>query len=779
MAHIKLESWWNDEYPKYSIRDYNNKPIFKKLFAINDSYELQFENIYERYVMTDSENYLEWRTLDNRTSQKVGHNKDEDYFYLVTKNPTNEGSVTILSKFSTNCESGQIKATFRTHEDSITWELNNDLFTKNEYENNENACVINDFLSYTITKTGEKNIPKGKIKYTETTKTTPFAYSKSFYYQRGTKTCLKTEIITPTKEKYKSSSENLDISKEKIKIVKGSYEKINIIVNKPLEKYTKKLIKDKQYNYEENLIEKKSEKSGWIDNRIDKDEWILEWHAYGNVFYCKSSVIKASKKWIKQIKYNGDKLLEIIEFDLGNIKWGTIRENSDKGSCIIEWNGKKYEYSEMFQKQIDTKDSIEMSDLKKIDVETLLQETIEEAKLMFESINTLRINYFPHFTPKKEKVFKDNALKLQQINLKRKEEKQHLDALKEEIYNNISEGVKLSKCFLSQNKDPLSFSTILNTTERNTSVSYDLNKLFYELAYQNYLLKELQKAKNYHYQPLITFDFLETFNRLKINFRRKFLLKMKLLQIIEGNKFENRIILDKNGESWKSEDDSSISQDFSRNQLENGIILNKNDERLIIEEDLQNLQILGRYKFNKSIILNKKEENLLTDEYISAFSDDYSYHTICFNCNSVCHENCNINQGNPIPPGDKRLKSCSSIDYLTKTCRKCINHCSYKSHYCINSKFGIKNDQFTLGDHYENINKILSKTIEEIEKILVEANEIEAAPQFNFEIQRLLTMNSISLKTTSDQNIRGELLNEISYLAEFKSSLAVRNIKRK
>lgn len=59
MASAKLDDWWKSYYASQSMKNPESLPIFSKFLAITRPYQLSFEEIEEKYVISESQQYLQ------------------------------------------------------------------------------------------------------------------------------------------------------------------------------------------------------------------------------------------------------------------------------------------------------------------------------------------------------------------------------------------------------------------------------------------------------------------------------------------------------------------------------------------------------------------------------------------------------------------------------------------------------------------------------------------------------------------------------------------------
>jgi hypothetical protein len=249
------------------------------------------------------------------------------------------------------------------------------------------------------------------------------------------------------------------------------------------------------------------------------------------------------------------------------------------------------------------------------------------------------------------------------------------------------------------------FGTILGLIQQKKTVNLDLDHLSLELKNIIMLISNIARSDSNSCDFYLPSNKREEFHALKLKFSRHYFLKKQLEGFLEQ------------------------IQNASESKLE-------------------------------YIDFNEENSELVDDEY---------HHTICFNCNTICHEDCSLDYTQIHNMGDNMFKSCASMDEVKKSCKVCEGKCPYKVHYHTKKRIYRNTIRKTIEANEYKIKANIELQELEMRQAATQIMSLSSIIYLDFEIDRQI--NIISNRVSNSFNSSEKIDNEVKVLKELKDYL--------
>lgn len=415
-----IENWWSSRHRKYSIRA-QKRPIFLKFHQIHGTYTIEQEDNNEWYKEEEDSRVLFWEVKNKFKGERLEYIPSTDtfkykgWFRIKTKRSSEERSKKIKvveeSENSPEVEKGIVIIEHEDYNKVIDWQIN---FGPRDASDNE-------FPVKDLKITSHRESKKGVVVFEEVTSTSPTSFYKHGKFIRDNIEVEKTETR-------KGNEIIRNIEKKGEDLYKKTFiKKIGTQESGKIERYRRQEYlqtiweTDENSEYREKIVEDvvrlaKTDPSGPKDikksiGKITLRErgtnfYELSWIITDTYGFSRIQVSRNNHSFEKISRLNTEGTCELLDFKLGNFKWGVIKECSSSSSCNVQWIAKQPElYKEVDMKINMRSTAFGISNLF-FEKNKVIEDVREEAKFVYRELENLNVFEFKIFEQKLNNYFK-------------------------------------------------------------------------------------------------------------------------------------------------------------------------------------------------------------------------------------------------------------------------------------------------------------------------------------------------------------------------------------
>ncbi|OMJ87755.1 hypothetical protein SteCoe_10502 [Stentor coeruleus] len=443
-----IENWWSSRHKKYTIRD-QRRPIFLKFHQIHGTYTIEQEDNIEWYKEEDDSRILYWEVKNKFKGERLEYIPSIDtfkykgWFRIKAKKVSVDGpkkiDITEESENSPEVEKGIVIIKYEDYQKVIEWERNFGPKGSSESE----------FPVKTLKITSQRESKKGKVVFEEMTSITPTSFYKHGNFIRGsievekTETRKGNEIIRNIEKKgedlYKKTHIKKVGSQESGKIERRRRQEYLLSIWETNEnaEYKEKIVEDVVNLAKPDLsgaksIKKSIGKITYYERGANFYE--LSWIITDTYGFSRIQVSRNNHSFEKISRLNTEGTCELLDFKLGNFKWGVIKECSSSSSYNVQWIAKQPE----LYKEVDMKINMRSTALGKsnlvFETNKVIEDVREEVKFVYRELENLDVFEFKIFEQKLNNYFKPQILVAEGSK----------EALTEIIFNKLTENEEKS-----------------------------------------------------------------------------------------------------------------------------------------------------------------------------------------------------------------------------------------------------------------------------------------------------------------------------------------------